>query len=166
MQFGLAFSNSIEDKTKQDEIFYSMKEEMKEYNLKSKDIKKYIEYGWMYAIPETKDDPTFKLNFIDGLEKLAGLSSYNSRYELSSEVIHSTPLLIYSRKQFFYYLTLLSLYESFFRLEKVFSSLFVRNVGEEQVKQYIGMRNLYYAQLVSIHKRESVAFNKLKQQKN
>ena len=165
MQFGLAFNNSIQDKAKQDEIFYSMKDEMKSHDLKSKDIKKYIEYGWMYAIPETKDDPNFKLNFRDGLEKLAGLESYNQRYELSSEVIHSTPLLIYSRKQFFYYLTLLSLYESFFRLEKVFSSMFVQRVSKEQTQQYIGMRNLYYAQLVSIHKRESIAFKKV-QQKN
>lgn len=163
MQFGLAFNNSIEDKAKQDEIFYSMKDEMKTHDLKSKDIKKYIEYGWMYAIPETNTDPKFKLNFRDGLEKLAGLESYNQRYELSSEVIHSTPLLIYSRKQYFYYLTLLSLYESFFRLEKVFSTLFVRRVSEDQVKQYIGMRNLYYAQLVSIHKRESIAFQIIKQ---
>jgi hypothetical protein len=162
MQFGLAFNNSIQDKAKQDEIFYSMKEEMKEYGLKSKDIKKYIEYGWMYGIPGTKEDSTFKLNFRDGLEKLAGLESYNQRYELSSEVIHSTPLLIYSRKQFFYYLTLLCLYESFFRLEKVFTSMFVKRVNEETVKQYIGMRNLYYAQLVTIHKREALAFQKIK----
>ena len=95
MQFGLAFNNSIEDKAKQDQIFYSMKDEMRTHDLKSKDIKKYIEYGWMYAIPETNTDPKFKLNFRDGLEKLAGLESYNQRYELSSEVIHSTPLLIY-----------------------------------------------------------------------
>ena len=135
---------------------------MKQYDLKSKDIKKYIEYGWMYAIPETKEDPNFKLNFRDGLEKLAGLSTYNQRYELSSEVIHSTPLLIYSRKQFFYYLTLLCLYESFFRLEKVFTSLFVQRVSEEQIKQYINMRKIYYSQLVSIHQRESIAFQKIK----
>ena len=165
MQFGLAFNNSIQDKTKQDEIFYSMKEEMKTHDLKSKDIKKYIEYGWMYAIKETKDNPNFKLNFRDGLEKLAGLSSYNQRYELSSEVIHSTPLLIYSRKQFFYYLTLLCLYESFFRLENVFVSLFAKRVSEEQMQQYLGMRKLYYSQLVSIHKRESIAFSQIKNKK-
>lgn len=158
MQYGLAFNNSIEDKAKQDEIFYSMKEEMKQYNLKSKDIKKYIEYGWMYNIEGTAQDETFKLNFRDGLEKLAGLSKYNQRYELSSEIIHSTPLLIYSKKLFFYYLTLLSLYESFFRLEKVFTSMFAKRVTDSQMTQYLGMRNLYYSQLVSIHKLESEKF--------
>lgn len=165
MQFGLAFSNSIDDKEKQNEIFYSMKDEMKQYNLKSKDIKKYIEYGWMYKIPGTAEDPMFKLNFRDGLEKLAGLESYSQRYELSSEVIHSTPLLIYSRKQFFYYLTFLCLYESFFRLEKVFTSLFAKRVSEEQMRQYLGMRNIYYSQLVTIHKRESAEFKKIQVKK-
>ena len=153
MNYGLAFNNAIKDKAKQDEIFYAMKDEMRGYELKSKDIRKYIEYGWLYSIVE-KDDDSFKLNFRDGLEKLAGLSQYAKRYEISSEIIHSTPLLIYSNKEYFYYMTLLSLYESFFRLERVFVSLFSRRVSEEQMKQYSEMRKVYYSQLVVIHKRE------------
>lgn len=101
MNYGFAFNNSIADKEQQDKIFYQMKEEMRARDLKSKDIRKYIEYGWLYPIvPE--GDETFKLNFRDGLEKLAGLSSYAKRYEISSEIIHSTPLLIYSNKEYFY----------------------------------------------------------------
>ena len=136
-----------------------MKEEMRGRDLKSKDIRKYIEYGWLYPIvPE--GDETFKLNFRDGLEKLAGLTSYAKRYEISSEIIHSTPLLIYSNKEYFYYMTLLSLYESFFRLEKVFVSLFARRVSQEQMNKYMQMRNVYYSQLVLIHKRELAVFRK------
>lgn len=153
MNYGLAFNNAIQDKTKQDEIFYAMKDEMRGYELKSKDIRKYIEYGWLYSIVE-KDDDSFKLNFRDGLEKLAGLSQYAKRYEISSEIIHSTPLLIYSNKEYFYYMSLLSLYESFFRLEKVFVSLFSKRVSEDQMRQYSEMRKVYYSQLVVIHKRE------------
>ena len=153
MNYGLAFNNAIKDKAKQDEIFYAMKDEMRGYELKSKDIRKYIEYGWLYSIVE-KDDDSFKLNFRDGLEKLAGLSQYAKRYEISSEIIHSTPLLIYSNKEYFYYMTLLSLYESFFRLEKVFVSLFSKRVSEDQMRQYSEMRKVYYSQLVVIHKRE------------
>ena len=153
MNYGLAFNNSIPNKEKQDEIFYAMKEEMRKYDLKSKDIRKYIEYGWLYSIVD-KDNETFKLNFRDGLEKLAGLSTYAKRYEISSEIIHSTPLLIYSNKEYFYYMTLLSLYESFFRLERVFVSLFSKRVSIEQMKQYEQMRQVYYSQLVVIHKKE------------
>jgi hypothetical protein len=140
-----------------------MKDEMKQYDLKSKDIKKYIEYGWLYAIPEVKKDPAFKLNFRDGLEKVAGLSIYNSRYEMSSEIIHSTPMLIYSNRDYFYYITLLSLYESFFRLEKIFVSLFSKVVSSEQMKRYEAMRSVYYSQLVNIHKRESANFKELQE---
>ena len=160
MNYGLAFNDAIKDKEQQDKIFYEMKDEMKTYDLKSKDIRKYIEYGWLYPIVKEGDD-SFKLNFRDGLEKLAGLSSYAKRYEISSEIIHSTPLLIYSNKEYFYYMTLLSLYESFFRLEKVFVSLFSKRVSQEQMAQYLEMQKIYYSQLVIIHKRESDRFKKL-----
>lgn len=159
MNYGFAFNNSIPNKEKQDQIFYAMKDEMKTYDLKSKDIRKYIEYGWLYQIVDPSDE-TFKLNFRDGLEKLAGLSRYAKRYEISSEIIHSTPLLIYSNKEYFFYMTLLSLYESFFRLEKVFVSLFAKRVSANQMKQYQEMRSVYYSQLVSIHQRELENFKK------
>lgn len=165
MQYGIAFKDVMENKDKQTEIFNQMKDEMKQYDLKSKDIKKFIEYGWLYAIPEVGKDSTFKLNFRDGLEKVAGLSMYNSRYEMSSEIIHSTPMLIYSNRDYFYYITLLSLYESFFRLEKIFVSLFAKEVSPEQMKRYEAMRNVYYSQLVNIHKRESVNFKELQEKR-
>lgn len=165
MQFGLAFRDTMKDKDRQTEIFMSMKEEMKEFNLKSKDIKKYIEYGWAYAIPGVKEDETFKLNFRDGIEKIAGLSQYASRYEMSSEIIHGTPMLIYSNKEYFYYVTLLSLYESFFRIEKIFVNIFSSRVGPEVMKHYEEMRKLYYHQLVSIYKRELYVFQKWQENK-
>lgn len=160
MNFGFAFNGSLKNKEKQDLYFSEMKEEMRVKDLKSKDIKKYIEYGWLYqVVPETMDN--FKLNFRDGLEKIAGLEMYARRYEISSEIVHSTPLLIYSNKEYFYYMTLLSLYESFFRLENVFVSLFSKNVSIDQMAQYQEMRKIYYAQLVAIHKRELKTFKNL-----
>ena len=153
MQYGIVFKKEDREDEKGNRIFADMKEEMRKLDLKSKDIKKYIEYGWLYDIPGIKEDETFKLNFRDGLEKIAGLSMYASRYEMSSEIIHSTPMLIYSNKKYFYYITMLSLYESFFRLEKVFLNLFAKRVSKEQMDRYLKMREVYYAQLVNIHKR-------------
>ena len=105
MNFGFAFNNSMKDKEQQDKVFYQMKDEMRARGLKSKDIRKYIEYGWLYPIVPEEEQEAFKLNFRDGLEKLAGLSAYAKRYEISSEIIHSTPLLIYSNKEYIYYMT-------------------------------------------------------------
>ena len=159
MKYGLAFRDVMDDKEEETRIFNAMKEELKSHNFKSKDIKKFIEYGWLYVCDDFKEEEGYKLNFRDGLERIAGLSEYASRYETSSEIIHSTPLLIYSSKEYFYYVTLLSLYESFFRLERIFVSVFSSNVDTKQMEQYEKMRNVYYAQLVNIHKRESNAFN-------
>ena len=153
MQYGIVFKKEDKDDERGTKIFNDMKEEMRANGLKSKDIKKYIEYGWLYDIPGVKEDETFKLNFRDGLEKLAGLSMYADRYEMSSEIIHSTPMLIYSNKEYFYYITMISTYESFFRLEKVFLNLFAKRVSQEQMERYVNMRKVYYAQLVNIHKR-------------
>ena len=158
MQYGFAFRDTIPNKDEQTKIFLSMKEDMKQYDLKSKDIKKFIEYGWLYSVPGVKEDETFKLNFRDGLEKVAGLGMYSKRYEMSSEIIHGTPLLIYSNREYFYFLTLLSTYESFFRLEKIFTTVFVKYVNEQQLEGYKQMRNVYYSHLVNIHKRENENF--------
>ena len=160
LEYALAFKDTMADKDKQTQIFMSMKEEMKQYDLKSKDIKKYIEYGWLYTVKGVKEDPEFKLNFRDGLEKVAGLTNYAKRYEMSSEIIHGTPLLIYSNRTYFYYLTLLSTYESFFRFESIFSTMFSRNVNKEQFDSYLGMRKIYFTHLSTIYQRESAAFTK------
>ena len=158
MQYGFAFRDTMPDKDEQTKIFLSMKEDMKQYDLKSKDIKKFIEYGWLYSVPGVKEDPDFKLNFRDGLEKVAGLSMYAKRYEMSSEIIHGTPLLIYSSREYFYFMTLLSTYESFFRLEQIFATTFAKYVNEQQLLGYKQMRDVYYSHLVNIHKRESENF--------
>ena len=165
MRYGLAYKGTFENKEEESELFQQMKSEMAEISLKSKDIKKYIEYGWLLAIPESKNIENFKLNFRDGLETLAGLHQYAKLYMTSSEILHSTPLLIYSNEQYFYYLTLLNLYESFFRFEKVFTTLFLSRVGEEGREKYMEMRRLYYSQLVNIHRRESLTFNRLHKSK-
>ncbi len=44
-----AYRGTITDKAQVDEIFLNMKAEMKAHDLKAKDIKKFIEYGWLYS---------------------------------------------------------------------------------------------------------------------
>ena len=165
MGYALAYSGVIKDKEEVDKTFVQIKEEMKSHDLKSKDMKKFIEYGWLYAVPGVSQTE-LKLNFRDGLQKLAGLENYNKTYLMSSEIIHSTPLLVYSDKQYFFYTTLLNLYESFFRLEKVFVSLFVTRVNKEQLESYKNMRNVYYSQLIAIHQRESKAYINILSKRN
>lgn len=49
-----AFRGSISSKERTDAIFEALKSDMKSHGLKSKDMKKFIEYGWLYQTPEYK----------------------------------------------------------------------------------------------------------------
>ena len=135
----------------QDKIFLKIKEEMKSHDLKSKDMKKFIEYGYLYVI-EDFDEKQLKLNFRDGVEKAAGLESYAKVYEMCSEIAHSSPLLLLSDKTYFMPLTMLNLYESFFRLEKIFESYFKVYSSKEDFAAYEKLKGVYMNQLVAIYK--------------
>ena len=158
MKYGIAYKGGMMSIEEAETTIAQVKEEMAGYGLKSKDMKKYIEYGWLNAVNDIDPVEGFKLNFRDGLESLAGLHQYAELYMTSSEILHSTPLLIYSNKQYFYFVTLINVYESFFRIEKVFMSLFFSRVGDNLKNQYLEMKKLYYSQLINIHKRESLNF--------
>ena len=88
MRYGLAHKGAFEDKEEETRVIQQIKDEMQPLNLKSKDMKKYIEYGWMTAIEDSKNIENFKLNFRDGLEALAGLHNYSKLYMTSSEILH------------------------------------------------------------------------------
>lgn len=158
MQYGLIFRQGETDIELNNKVFAKIKEEMKTLGLKSKDIKKYIEYGWLLSIPGVNGVPNFKLNFRDGVETLAGLHDYSEIYMTSSEILHGSPMLIYSNKTYFHLLTILNLYESFFRIERVFESLFFPKINDEAKKRYLEMKKMYFSHLLAIHKRESENF--------
>ena len=165
MTYGSAFRGGIPSKEETDKVFEEIKANMKEIGLKSKDMKRYIEYGWLLGVPDVMQMEGFKFNFRDGVQRVAGLSNYSKIYEMSSEVAHSSPLLIYSRKNYFFSLTVLNLYESFFRIEKIFTTLYMSSVGENERKRYIDMRTLYYNELVSCYELEKKRFASLAKKK-
>lgn len=161
MNYALAFRGMVNDKDKTDAFFAQIKEEMRSYDLKSKDMKRFIEYGWLLAVPGIDEADPVKLNFRDGLEKIAGLKRYSPIYEMSSEIAHSSPLLIYSRREYFMHLALVNVYESFFRLEKIFSDIYLRLIGDQEKQRFLLMRNIYYNQLVSLHRQEQATIRKM-----
>lgn len=137
-----ALRGGIEDKEELDRIFDQMKKEMREHGLKSKDMKKYIEYGWLYSTVQFNEkDPMFKLNFRDGVEKAAGLSKYNQWYEAASEVTHSSPIFFYSNDKFFLDLSILSIYEVALRVTDIYITYFKDRLNENR-KEAILIRTL------------------------
>lgn len=151
IRYALAYRNQIQNKEEVDKIFEQIKSEMKEHGLKSKDMKKYIEYGYLYAAKNQNPDDSLKLNFRDGVEKLAGLNNYSKVYEMASEIAHSSPLLLFSRRSYYFEITLLNLYESFFRLEVIFEAYYRSVNNEEVVKQYENMKAVYLKELHLIY---------------
>lgn len=154
MKYAIAYKNGIANKEEQDQIFVQIKKEMADHGLKSKDMKKYIEYGWLYDLKEFNDLPNGKLNFKDGLEVVSGLDAYGTSYNISSEIVHATPLMLYANNSNLYITTLILIYESFFRLEKIFIDYIMPRVNKNSLDVYLKMRKLYYSYLVRIYNSE------------
>lgn len=105
-----AFRHSITNKEESDKIFDELKSKMKSHGLKSKDMKKFIEYGWLFSCDTyLEDNNEYKLNFRNGLQKSAGLEEYNQWYEMASELIHSSPIFFYANNSFFLDITTVNL---------------------------------------------------------
>lgn len=110
LTYNNAFRGGLYSKEETDAIFVEIKENMAKHGLKSKDMKKYIEYGWLYSCKTFKEeDVNYKLNFRNGLQLAAGLEEYNSWYEMASEIAHSSPIFFYSNNSFFSDLTSVNL---------------------------------------------------------
>jgi hypothetical protein len=89
MKYGMAFRGALATKEETDATFIEIKEGMRQVDLKSKDMKRFIEYGWLLGVPNVMQMEGFKFNFRDGVERVAGLNNYSKVYEMSSEIAHS-----------------------------------------------------------------------------
>ncbi|MFA6796951.1 MAG: DUF5677 domain-containing protein [Bacilli bacterium] len=122
-----AFRHSITNKAESDKIFDELKTKMKSHDLKSKDMKKFIEYGWLYACKDYhEEDKEFKLNFRNGLQKAAGLEEYNQWYEMASELIHSSPIFFYANNSFFLDITTVNLSDIVLRAVGYFNEYVIK----------------------------------------
>lgn len=156
MRYGEAY-NMLLPKEACDAIFEEIKEAMKAFDLKSKDTKRFIEYGWLRFVPDV-DKTTLKFNFRDGLETIAGLKEYSKMYQMASEVNHSSPVLIYSRRDIFAMLTIINLYDSFFRLENIFRTAYFSLLSEQEKSHYDEVRSLYYYEMRRIQRNEVMRY--------
>lgn len=111
-------------KKENDLTFSQLKNEMKNHNLKSKDMKKFIEYGWLYSYDKIDSFDDVKLNFRDGIEKLAELNKYNYIYEGASELVHSSSSFFYVNDDFCKDLALDMTYLSAIRIFKNYHDYF------------------------------------------
>ena len=151
IEYALAFRHQINDEKRIDELFQEIKAHIKEKGLRSCNMKKFIEYGYLFAVKDKEFNVDYKLNFRDGVETLANLKRYSKVYELASEIAHSSPFLIYSNREYYSTLANLNLYDTFFRLENIFAKLYTRVGSKEEIASYSNIRIVYFSELIALY---------------
>ena len=151
IEYALAFRHQINDENRIDELFQEIKAQIKEKGLRSCNMKKFIEYGYLFAIKDKEFNVDYKLNFRDGVETLANLKRYSKIYELASEIAHSSPFLIYSNREYYSTLANLNLYDTFFRLENIFAKLYTRVGSKNEIAYYSNIRKVYLSELMALY---------------
>ncbi len=135
-----------------DEIFLEIKGKMNKLNLKSKDTRRYIEYGWIAAHPAF--DPTIhKFNFRDGVQRLAGFIEARDIYQKASEASHGSPLLLFIDQKAFFHLTLKELYSSFLTIEAQFAAVYGQMSDKIEFGYYEEVRRLYLKDIHFVNER-------------
>lgn len=143
-----AFNNLLH-KEEGDRVFVKIKEELRKYNLKSKDTKRYIEYGWITHHPAF-DETLHKFNFRDGVQSLAGLEEARGVFQSASEVTHGSPLVLFSQRPQTLNLTLSALYRSFLTIEALFAALYERKGPANEVDIYLVIRQYYLEEINTV----------------
>ncbi len=146
--------NGLLPKEETDANFLQLKAELKEKGLKSKDMRRYIEYGWITNHPNFNLS-THKYNFRDGVEALAGLEEYRETYQVASEVSHSSPVMLFTRRSYFLKLALINLYKSFILIENLFANLYISKIDELLKDLYNSIRKLYLEDIKLVYERAS-----------
>lgn len=156
LTYSAAFSKLL-NKEVTDEIFVEIKSEMAKLGLKSKDTKRFIEYGFIRAHKDFTSDNNFTFKY--GIQQLAGLERYAEAYQLASEVAHSSPLFLLQSKAHLTVTVLTLVYETFLRLEELFFALYQATATAEEKTYYQQIRAIYLSDITRILNREKKKLN-------
>ncbi len=70
-------------------------QELKKFNLTSRQKREFINFGWLLYIPDFKtgfDNGNYQLNFKNGIAKYVGVGDSYTTYSQASEFVHATAL--------------------------------------------------------------------------
>jgi len=156
LRYGAYSRGEITNEKEIEEIQAMMEQDMLALEVKKANKEKFINYGWIHWAYKTYKDEEVKMNFLGGLQKVAEQTDYKKYYELSSDVTHSTPLLVYANKNFFTKTTLKITYESFFRIETLLldfvNNTLKINTNEGPFADYLKFRTVYKPKVEIIYR--------------
>ncbi len=153
--YALAF-NKLIAKAEADKVFLEIKTKLKDLKLKSKDTKRFIEYGWLLKHKDF-DVNVHKFNFRDGVQAIANMSAKRHVYQIASEVTHSSALTLFTKRYYYLNLVLDNLYSSFLTIEALFAELYVQNADKNENELYAITRAIYLNDIKLVRGRLSKA---------
>ncbi len=153
LEYGAYHRGEINNLKDQERIAQQLQKDMEILQVKKSNKEKFINYGWLHWAAKSINEEEVKFNFLGGLQKLAQLTSYRKWYEIASDVTHSTPLLVYAKKNYLYHSTLCITYESFFRVETLFFQYIQQKLQPDNslLKNYMFFKKRYKNKIEMIY---------------
>ncbi len=95
-----------------EELQQRLAEECKAYGVKERNA--FINYGWLVYVDGFREGfgKEYRLNFKDGLQKIAGQSARHAAYASASKILHPSAWVVTIRDDKFYKFTMFELYRS------------------------------------------------------
>ena len=89
-----------------------LSEECKLYGVKERNA--FVNYGWLVHVPGFKEGfgKEYRLNFKEGLQKIAGQSARHAAYSSASKILHPSAWVVTVRDDKFYKFTVFELFRS------------------------------------------------------
>ncbi|MFQ7034844.1 hypothetical protein ESZ91_10255 [Candidatus Borkfalkia ceftriaxoniphila] len=116
-----------------EELQKRLSEECKQYGVKERNA--FINYGWLLYVPGFKEEvgKEYRLNFKEGLQRLAGQGGRHPAYASASKILHPSAWVVTIRDDKFYKFTLFELYRSLTNIVEQIK-LYVARYRESSIK--------------------------------
>ncbi len=102
----------MEGNPRAEELQQRLSEECKAFGVKERNA--FINYGWLEYVEGFREGfgKEYRLNFKDGLQKIAGLSERHAAYASASKILHPSAWVVTIRDDKFYKFTVFELFRS------------------------------------------------------
>ena len=125
----------MENNPRKEELQQRLAEECKAYGVKERNA--FINYGWLVYVEGFKEGfgKEYRLNFKDGLQKMAGQSARHAAYASASKILHPSAWVVAIRDDKFYKFTMFELYRSLVNIVGQIKSYVLRYQESSQMPQ-------------------------------
>ena len=125
----------MENNPHKEELQQRLAEECKAYGVKERNA--FINYGWLVYVEGFKEGfgKEYRLNFKDGLQKMAGQSGRHAAYASASKILHPSAWVVAIRDDKFYKFTMFELYRSLVNIVGQIKSYVLRYQESSQMPQ-------------------------------